>query len=242
MHHNSIVGIRNRTENWKTASTLAPLIAFNRQNELANMLISNATSSQSSFGRDEVRIELFWKGFRDLWKQQSKSLDKQAMIHTAADRYKRLFPSLRTKIEEYNEWAALNNQPKLNLYKDCNYVCLDSEEATLYDNLLNTEIDVVMSAPGFLLIGEAKYEQTFGAASRHMLTHQLVRQYVMASIVLDIVEENQTTNRAKVIPFIIGDNAKATAQVKLMHHLNFLLLSNIITWNELERLVRSWTT
>jgi hypothetical protein len=236
----SIFGIRNRTENWKTASIFAPLIASHKQSKLANFLVNNAIGIQSALEGNDVNIELFWKGFRDLWKQKSESLEKQSMIHNVADTYNRLFYGLRTKIEEYNHWATSNKQPKLNLYKDYNYVCSESEETMLFDNLLNTEIDVVLSTPDFLLIGEAKYEETFGASSKHLLTHQLVRQYVMASIVLDIVEKD-TKNRTKLIPFVIGDNAKATAQVKFMHHFNFLSLGNVVTWNELERRISHWT-
>ncbi len=54
-----ILGIENRTENWKTAVYFSPLFAGN-SNRLAERL--GATPLSAS---DDVVLELFWKGMRD---------------------------------------------------------------------------------------------------------------------------------------------------------------------------------
>ena len=151
-----------------------------------------------------------------------------------------VFPHLRDQIENYN-LQANSNEHKVNLKEADNYICEQTKKSSekLYNNLLNTEIDVVLNAPGFLLIGEVKHEQTFGANSRHLLPHQLVRQYVMASIVVDMIEEErQQDTRIKVIPFIIGDNLSKYAQVRLLQYLKLLVPQNVISWSELSTLLR----
>ena len=62
--------------------------------------------------------------------------------------------------------------------------------ANLGNNLVNTEIDIVLQSPNHLFIGEAKHEMTFGANGRLVLVHQLIRQYVMAKILMDRLESD----------------------------------------------------
>ena len=238
MYQNNILGISNRTENWKTAETLAPLITYQKQNHLATLIIDKVETNHPPFGSNEVVMQFFWKGFRDHWNQRSSSSGKEAMINETAATYNRLFPHLRNEIIEYNVQAPHNKQLRLN---ETNYIWSESNtdsKKSLFENLANTEIDVVIESPGFLLIGEVKDEQTFGAASKHILTHQLMRQYVMASILLDMRGKREDY---KLIPFVIGNNAKATAQVACMRHLGYLSEANIITWKELKGFIRQWT-
>lgn len=242
MDSTDILGIRNRTENWKTANTFARLITHNRQHQLATWIIGNATKQTQSFRQSEVCIELYWKGFRDYCKSIRKTKTDTGFIEKTAARYNRLFPHLLEQIENYNNQVK-PDEPVLNLKKDHNYVCDETPESSkrLYDNLLNTEIDVVLNAPGFLLIGEVKHEQAFGADSRHVLPHQLVRQYVMASIVVDMIEEEQSQDtRIEVIPFIIGDNLDKYAQVKLLKFLHHLNDDNVISWDKLSKLIKDY--
>jgi hypothetical protein len=235
---NNILGINNRTENWKTAITLGPLITSQKQNRLADLIINKVETNHMLFGSNEVVMQFFWKGFRDHWNQISSSFSKEAMINETAAVYNRLFSNLRNQVIEYNVKAPHNKQLKLN---KTNYICLESDKRgkeLLFNNVVNTEIDVVLEAPGFLLIGEAKDEQTFGATLKHTLVHQLIRQYVMTSIVLEMRGKRRDF---KLIPFIIGNNAETTAQVTFMVHQKYLSDANIITWEELEVLIVQWT-
>ena len=217
MECNNILGIQNRTENWKTARIFSPLITNDRQHMLAEWIVRNATKKPHSFEPSEVHIELFWKGFRDYCKLNKTDSKNKEFIEKTAARYNSLFLHLREQIEQYN-CQVNSNEPALNPKKTYNYVCDLTPESLkrLYNNLFNTEVDVVLSTPGFLLISEAKHTQTFGADSKHVLVHQLVRQYVMASILVEIAREEQPQRgMITVIPFIIGNNVGRSAQVRL---------------------------
>ena len=61
----------------------------------------------------------------------------------------------------------------------------------LFDNILNTEIDIVLETPTHLFIGEAKHEMGFGADANLVLVHQLIRQYVVATILLKLLDCNK---------------------------------------------------
>ena len=235
-----ILGIPNRTENWLTASIFIPLIVHNRQNELAAWIIKNAKGTQVSFGPGEVSLELYWKGFRDYCSQ--KGDEKPSQEETVA-RYRECFSNLSEKICEYNRQDE-SQQQKFRSLRPHNYVCPEESlksAKSLYSNLLNTEIDIVLSTPGYLLIGEAKHEETFGTDSRLVLVHQLIRQYVMASILADMIGDN-CRNEAKkeIIPFIVCDypsKTTKTAQVQFLHQMKWLCLENVISWEDMHRLV-----
>ena len=83
----AILGIPNRTENWKTAVYFSPLFG-GKSIRLAERL-GESPKPQSG----EVKLELFWKGMRDhLYdRKKNKISAKQALV----DRYNRLFPNLR---------------------------------------------------------------------------------------------------------------------------------------------------
>jgi len=245
MNSDDILGIKNRTENWETARTFAPLITCSRKRyEFARHIISNHYSPCPSFGEEHVMLELFWKGFRDLIKLtagasgKSSKARKAAKIKEVADIYRKHFHDLRTGIEEYISLAETQKkQPKLNLKPD-NYVCKESDtnepdksELRLYDNLINTEIDIVVSAPGFLLIGEAKEEASFDGNSESILAHQLIREHVMADIVLQMKEPPTKT---EIISFVVGDDVEGQAQVKCMLDMGWLVKENIISWNDVK--------
>ena len=90
--------------------------------------------------------------------------------------------------------------------------------ANLGNNLVNTEIDIVLQSPNHLFIGEAKHEMTFGANGRLVLVHQLIRQYVMAKILMDRLESDGLAKK-NVIPFVVGDDVgslKKGRQVEFM--------------------------
>jgi len=238
MKGTDILEIPNRTENWLTARTFAAVIAGVRQNELATQIIGNAKGIQLSFRQDEVQLELYWKGFRDYCKLKGKTRNNKAFRRKTTDRYQELFPNLRERIEGYDKRVEAG-QPSLNLKEPHNYRASDDKSSRwLYNNLLNTEIDIVLSAPGYLLIGEAKHEETFGADSKHVLVHQLVRQYVMASIVADMVDsDQQRESKTEVIPFIVGDKVTKTAQVQLLQSMEMLHPDNVISWDQLKQMI-----
>ncbi|MBL7119223.1 MAG: hypothetical protein ISS53_00905 [Dehalococcoidia bacterium] len=207
---------------------------------MAAWIIGNAKGTQLSFHHDEVQLELYWKGFRDYCKAKGIKKTNTAFAEETAYRYQGLFPHMRERIEEYNSRGRAERH-KLNLFKPHNYVCNQESSRQLYNNLFNTEIDIVMSTPGYLLIGEAKHEETFGADSQHVLVHQLVRQYVMASILVNTIGDN-CRNEAKkeIIPFVVCDcpsKTTKTAQVQFLHYMKWLCLKNVIPWEDVRRRV-----
>ena len=54
-----ILGIHNRTENWKTATHFSPLLS-EKSHRLVQLL-----GDLPRFQTGEVRLELYWKGIRD---------------------------------------------------------------------------------------------------------------------------------------------------------------------------------
>ena len=113
-------------------------------------------------------------------------------------------------------------------------------EGRFADNLINTEIDIVIQTPSRLFIGEAKHEMSFGANADLVLAHQLIRQYVMAKLLLDRLESDK-----EVIPFVVGDSKKRlmdVEQVKFMieqgkaNREPGLKEENILCWDDIEKL------
>ena len=218
----AILGIDNRTENWKTASAFAPAFADSaRRLKLATRLgESEETRPQ------DVQIELYWKGMRDHFYP-----DRKLTIHdeNLSERYKRLFPDLRDKLLSFAGFRDL---------KDWNYdVSIADRRRILGNNLFNVEVDIVIESPSNLFIGEAKGEMTYEARSKHVLAHQLIRQYVMARILLDL-----RRSAKKVVPFVIGDAAerlRRRQQVKFMiEHLG-MEKANVLEWEDLTPLFRN---
>ena len=215
-----ILGIENRTENWKTAVYFSPLFAGN-SNRLAERL--GATPPPPS---DGVVLELFWKGMRDhLYdRKMKKRFAKQALVEC----YDRMFPNLRRDIEKFGKLQLPNPQ---------NYdTSTDDRMDKLVDNLVNSEIDVVLDTPKHFLIGEAKHEMRFGANGSYVLVHQLIRQYVLANILINFLP-NQIEK--EVIPFVVGDDIEylnRSAQVQFMIDQGWMKKENILCWEE----IRSW--
>ena len=169
----SILGINNRTENWKTARSFAPLLldSYHRA-ELARKLGEDPSTS-----RGDVGLELFWKGMRDF----VHGKNARAMTTECASAYGNLFGDLRSDIIRFNLIPA---KQSIELPQASNYI--PSEIVGLFNNLRNTEIDIVLETPSHLFIGEAKGEAGLGARGAYVLVHQLIRQYVMASILLKL--------------------------------------------------------
>ncbi len=180
----------------------------------------------------EVWLELFWKGMRDyIYRMPRESRLKPSECVRA---YNKMFANLRHDIVKFIDGTPENPFRTL---KDGNYdVSNLSGQKGLFQNLRNTEIDIVLETPRILFIGEAKYESRLGAAGGLVLVHQLIRQYVTASILLDIMGSEK-----RVVPFLVVDNEKHdsvmnTGQVNFMMQHYGLDRSNVLTWDEIRGL------
>ena len=218
----TILGIENRSENWKTALHFSPLFGGNGVRLIERL-------GESPRPRpDDVKLELFWKGMRDFLHRDSEKKEpargqlKEAARGQFVDLYLRLFPDLRTDIEKFGAFRNL---------KPHNYdVSTDERMAKLFDNLFNTEIDVVLETPDKLFIGEAKHEMGFGANSNLILVHQLMRQYVTATILIEF-----SNNQKEVVPFVVCDSVKKflkTSQVRFMISQGWLKENNVLGWDK----------
>ncbi len=226
-----ILGIKNRTENWKTAKTFA---RFFDDEDLKRELVIELEPSDTD--PEYVKLELFWKGIHDhLSKRRTSKRDAMlpnSKIEDLHRRYIELKLGLRNKIECF----VPTDVRRLNLPASLNY-CerplphehdgIDCRKK-LAENLMNTEVDIVLETPNNLFIGEAKDESTFDANGGLVLVHQLIRQYVMARILVDLLGTKQN-----VVPFIVWSGAKRhiPAQVQFMLKRQWLKEKNILTWN-----------
>ena len=211
-----ILGIDNRTENWRTAWVLAPLVGGRgARSSLANYLVGPTEQCG-----DSVEFELFWKGMRDYVHKHPGGAEAHATRFLSL--YRDCFPSLRQEVERIGAFQPLRTH---------NYRAADKYKEKLYHNLLNTEVDIVLQTDTHLCIGEAKSSQKFSADSRHVLVHQLIRQYVMARILIEL-----TGSKKEIVPFVVGDcrrDVMKIGQVKFMIEWGCLRDRNILSWAQL---------
>ena len=217
-----ILGINNRTENWKTVRTLCPPLSCDAKVKLVQRLLQEYPNTTDIEWTDEVKFELFWKGVRD-W--------EKLRCHPAADyekAYRGLFGDLRCKIEAFG---------KLKVPKRWNYqVCDDIQDdkgtpssLVLKRNLNNTEIDIVLETPSHLFVGEAKGESDLGGDSGLVLVHQLIRQFVLAKMLVKMMQKPHI-----VVPFIVGNKVEdlmKKEQVRFLIEEGWLKDSNVLSWD-----------
>ena len=217
----AILGITNRTENWKTARHFAPLFGADSV-RLARRLLSEE-EERSRLQPGDVRLELFWCGMRDfLHRPRATATKAKKRIPQA---YRDLFPGLAAEVKTF---AGLQ-VPKENYD-----VSTDGWESKLESNLRNTEVDIVLESRRHLFIGEAKHLSRFGASGRDFLTHQLIRQYVMACTLVRLWDQDLT-----VVPFVVGDDRtylERTLQVQFMCEQGWMREENILEWSDIEAL------
>ena len=212
-----VVGIGNRTENWKTAKAFAPYFG----NPDARRKLAGRLCETDDVDACNVHLELFWKGTRDYLhcKKEDEREDAKACLLANG---KKMLPDIRRRILDFERFRNL---------KEHNYALSSSDsEKRLLDNLYNTEIDIVIETPSFLFIGEAKHEMSFGADSRLVLVHQLIRQYVMAKVLLETLG-----CKKEVVPFVIGDKVdgiKKRQQVKFMIGQGWMKECNVLHWGD----------
>ena len=228
-----ILGIENRTENWKTAQSFSPF--FNdaeARYRLAQRLLK-PLNKDLECKPEEIKLELFWNGVRDHLAVLKGKRDTPERRSQFAGIYQRLFPDLRIDLKKFG----------VKLSKKVNYnVSEKSGIGMLYHHLHGGEADVVLEAPGYLFIGEAKFEGEFNDYGKRVLVHQLVRQYVVATIFLEIMAqayERQAANQIVVIPFVAGDNdsvesLKKKEQVNFMVKQGWLNPGNFLSWMTLK--------
>ena len=218
-----ILGIQNRTENWKTAESFCGLSEKGRAN-LVQKLCKTEVQPR------EIRLELFWYGMRDYIHQHGGAEE------AVADIYRREFSDLRWHIESFEHNAGKRTLTFSELQPHNYDVSTPGNRAVLYDNVTHSEIDIVLETSNHLFIGEAKDESGFGADGKLILVHQLIRQYVMAKILVDLKDVNK-----EIVPFIVGDPDKLesirnTVQVGFMIDRDWLKECNILSWDYINQL------
>ncbi len=242
-----ILGIENRTENWKTAYCFSPFFRDpSARSILANRLLKPLDKSQSS----DVHLELFWYGMRDYIAHLKKEKKPAPTPQDLAERYTCLFGDLRGHIEKFiEEFGQSRTLRPLN--NTWNYdVGTEDSVKSLYSNLARTEIDIVLETSKHLFIGEAKHESKLVGDGSRVLVHQFIREYVMATILVDF-RASDDYPRKIVIPFVVGDDAK---QLKEYHQIRFMISQerkdhdsgkkwldekNVLSWDDIENFTRN---
>ena len=219
----AILEIKNRSENWKTALSFAPLL-MHAESRLA---LARKLGEPEETNPAEVQLELFWKGVRDyLYRTKEKGEPNRQYFPRLQELYGRLFPTLREEIEDFESGGL-----SLRLPNAWNYdPSTESSTAKLGTNLVGTEIDVVLESPGHLFIGEVKEEMDLDGDGDLVLVHQLIRQYVTAKILVRL-----TGARKKVIPFLVREkfNGREQVQVDFMIAKGWLKRENVLGWDQL---------
>lgn len=224
----TILGVTNRTENWKTARHFAPLFGHAAQAAERRVKLAQKLLPPEDFAPEDTSLELFWYGMRDYL--SDAGLRVAAEEEGLAYHYRRLFENsvnLRARAEEFAAEPQGFQKLKPKSYDS-------SQIRSLRNNLRNTEVDIVLESSTHLFIGEAKHESTFGASGGDVLTHQLVRQYVMARILIEM----QGTFR-RIVPFVVGNEATAllkNSQVRFMIKQGWMREENVLDWSDIEAL------
>ena len=216
-----VLGIHNRTENWKTARCLWPFFV----DSTACLALARRLGEPQSTPAAGVNLELYWKGVRDWCAGKNKPQCEDRIVESCRQQ----FQDLRQRIQRYRRFRDLRGD-------EGNYE-LSSEEhrPKLVTNLINTEIDIVLETPRRLYIGEAKSESSFHASGKLVLVHQLVRQYVMAKVLVDILGCGR-----EVVPFVVVDNTRGRRahQVQFMVAQGWMSPENCLTWNVLHEIAK----
>ena len=225
-----ILGIENRTENWKTVEHF-----YGLSDAAKARLVRRITGTREA-DSNNIEIQLFWYGFRDYiaaYEEKGKTPPTREQV---AKDYNKLFRDLGKNVKEFQSQKYPYRFPDLKCH---NYNASKENEQQLFDNLRHTEVDIVIQSGDLILLGEAKDESPFGADSRYVLVHQLIRQHVMTRILLDICDVDK-----KICHFVVGDpkkkdSIKNTLQVKFMKQQGWLNLDNVLSWCDIKELVQA---
>lgn len=224
-----ILGIPNRTENWKTAQCFAPFFeSASARARLVERLLGPIAETHPT-ELETTKIELFWQGMRDYEHACEQTKKEKLQDESLTNAYNRSFWGLRKEVEQFAKTTKVAGFRDL---KSHNYI-IEKNSENFRNNLRNTEIDIVLQSPNYLFIGEAKDVSDLGAKSEYVLVHQLIRQYVAAQILLDITQCKKT-----IVPFLAVDSKKMdsvknTGQVKFMMKHYCLKEENVLSWDKI---------
>ena len=221
--HGKVLRIKNRTENWKTARCLSPFFGAGAA-RLACKLGEPRSAPAAT-----VKLELYWKGVRDWRARKTSKKGRQECDDRLVESCRRQYRNLKQDITQSGLFRKLGPG---------NYaVSSHDHRGQLITNLTNTEIDIVLESPGRLYIGEAKFLSSFDADGSLVLVHQLVRQYVMANVLLDVLGCSR-----EVVPFVITEKPYFANSPRCPHQLKFMISqgwmdeAHFLTWKTLAKL------
>ncbi len=239
----NILGIENRTENWKTVQHFYGLSGNARACLARHIVAKHLGSDSAKLGVDfeDVAIGLFWYGMRDYVHQCDR--DRKELEADFANIYVQKFPKLRDDLGILRQrlpYRFLEMKPYHYALPESTY------QSKLYNNLTSTEVDVVLETSDYLLIGECKHESDLGVNPDYILVHQVIRQYVMARILANYISLSAEVDvkEKEVIPFIVGDGDKLgsirnSTQIRFMTEVGWLREGNILDWNQVSDICRS---
>lgn len=233
-----ILGIRNRTENWKTAHSFAPFFTNKAARAALADRLLEPLEENPEVEVGTVKIELFWYGIRD-YREQQRGRETELTPQNLAERYCRLFSNpdkldLHRQIDEIDKHDTITTR---------NYnVSIADWKDRLWTNLNNTEIDIIVKTSKHLFIGEAKHETTgFDSDKERFLMHQLIREYVTARILVDCHKPDM-----EVVPFVVVDAPeqlreplKHIDQIGFLRDQGWLKKENVLSWKCIEKLASS---
>ena len=216
-----ILGIKNRTENWKTVQH------FHGLSDGAKVALVRRLGEPEDTAAEEIGMELFWHGMRDYVYYCRGKVEAAHLVSI----YDRHFSSLHKEIRDFTPPAGLHGFEEL---KKGDYMA-SCNPKKFYNNVMNTEVDIVLETPAHIYIGEAKLESNWGTGSS-VLVHQLIRQYVAVRILVDLV--GRTEKEKKVVPFVVTKESvcnTAQAQFMMAERKNkevWLRKENILSWGD----------
>ena len=228
MSNDRILGIENRTENWKTVQHFHGLTRKEKVGLVRGLL------GNQEIGDDvDIKINLFWYGFRDYiakCKDEGKPLPTKEQ---AGKIYGDLFGDLRNDVSDFQ---APEHPRSFTGLQPHNYCSAEDYFQELFENLGHTEIDIVIQCGKQLILGEAKSESPLDANSRYVLVHQLIRQHVMARTLVQVIGAD-----LEIFHFLVGDadrvqSLRNTVQVKFMTHKCWLKPENVLSWEQVAQL------
>ncbi|NLW91363.1 MAG: hypothetical protein GXY34_07155 [Syntrophomonadaceae bacterium] len=216
-----ILGIRNRTENWKTAQTFLKLMYEGKLNSFLGLLVKDIISE------DEIKMELFWKGVRDYRYQEGISLDFKERFTEA---YIEHFGDLKSRLRDKTVKRVYG-------LTDKNYDTTYINDSNFLTNIQNQEIDIVLETDHHFFIGEAKYEvNNFNYNSQCFLSHQLLRQYITTKILLHDKKINKEIIQFVVCDGSIVENMKNNYQVRFLKKYYDFDTERIVSWDAIAKL------
>ena len=225
MSNDRILGIENRTENSKTVQHFHGLTR-EKQVRLVRCLLGN-----QEVGDDvDIKINLFWYGFRDYIAKCKDEGKPPPTKEQAGKIFGDLFGDLRNDVSKFQDPDLPRGFTPL---QPRNYSSEEDHFKELFDNLRHTEIDIVIQCGKHLILGEAKYQSSLDTKSRYILVHQLIRQHVMARILLKVCGTD-----LEISHFLIGDrkriaNLKKRVQVRFMEKQKWLRPENVLSWERI---------